>query len=324
MSDLPKAVHLREVGPREGLQFEKRVLPTEDKVRLVDALSDTGVREIEFASFVSPKVVPQMADAEAWTAGIAKLPGVQYEGIWLNLQGFERALKLRDVLTLRPSLAVPASDTFWKKNANRTFADQMEQLPEYVAAYRAAGFDALRLTVAAAWGCNYEGEIPPARVLQLLQEAQARAAELGLPVDTVGLMDTMGWANPLAIKRLVGMVRDRWPALDVYLHLHDTRGTGIANFVAALEVGITRFDTAVGGMGGCPFAEHKGAAGNVCTEDAVFICQEMGVETGVDLDRLIEAAQLAETILGADLPGKVKRGGNLARYRARAAAAAAS
>jgi hydroxymethylglutaryl-CoA lyase len=321
MSDLPKAIRLREVGPREGLQFEKRVVPTADKVRLVDALSDTGVGEIEFASFVSPKWVPQMADAEAWTEGIRKAPGVQYEGIWLNLQGFERALKLRDVLTLRPGFAVPASSTFWKKNANRTIEEQLEQLPAYVAAYRAAGFDHLNLTVGAAWGCNYEGEIPPERVLALLDEALARASELGMPVQTIGLMDTMGWANPLAIKRLVGLVRDRWPALDLYLHLHDTRGTGIANFVAALEMGVTRFDTAVGGMGGCPFAEHKGAAGNVCTEDAVFICQEMGVATGIDLDRLIEAAQLAEAILGTDLPGKVKRGGNLARYRARATTA---
>ncbi|HLH27164.1 MAG TPA: hydroxymethylglutaryl-CoA lyase [Chloroflexota bacterium] len=322
MSDLPSAIHLREVGPREGLQFEKRVVPTEDKVRLVDALSDTGMREIEFASFVSPKWVPQMADAEAWTAGIRKAPGVQYEGIWLNLQGFERALKLRDVLTLRPSFAVPASSTFWKKNANRTIEEQLEQLPAYVAAYRAAGFDHLTLTVGAAWGCNYEGAIPPERVVALLDEAQARASELGMPVGKIGLMDTMGWANPLAIKRLVGLVRDRWPDLALYLHLHDTRGTGIANFVAALEMGVTEFDTAVGGMGGCPFAEHKGAAGNVCSEDAVFICQEMGVATGIDLDRLIEAAQLAEEILGTDLPGKVKRGGNLARYRARAASAA--
>jgi hydroxymethylglutaryl-CoA lyase len=320
MSDLPKAIHLREVGPREGLQFEKRVVPTEDKVRLVDALSDTGVREIEFASFVSPKWVPQMADAEAWTAGIRKAPGVQYEGIWLNLQGFERALKLRDVLTLRPAFAVPASSTFWKKNANRTIEEQLEQMPAYVAAYRAAGFDHLNLSVGAAWGCNYEGAIPPERVVALLDEAQARASELGMPVGKIGLMDTMGWANPLAIKRLVGLIRDRWLDLGLYLHLHDTRGTGIANFVAALEMGVTEFDTAVGGMGGCPFAEHKGAAGNVCSEDAVFICQEMGVATGIDLDRLIEAAQFAESILGTDLPGKVKRGGNLARYRARAAA----
>ncbi len=320
MSDLPKAVHLREVGPREGLQFEKKVVPTADKVRFVDALSATGVREIEFASFVSPKWVPQMADAEAWATGIARAPGVQYEGIWLNLEGFERALKLRDVLSLRPSFAAPASDTFWKKNANRTFAEQLEQLPAYVEAYRAAGFDHLSLTVPAAWGCNYEGEIAPARVLQLMQEAMARADALGLPVRAAGLMDTMGWANPLVVKRLVGAVRERWPDLDLYLHLHDTRGTGIANFVAAIEMGVTRFDTAVGGMGGCPFAEHQGAAGNVCTEDAAFICQEMGVETGIDLDAMIAAAQLAEEIIGAGLPGKVKRGGNLARYRARAAA----
>ncbi len=322
MSDLPNAVHLREVGPREGLQFEKRIVPTVDKIRLVDALSDTGVREIEFASFVSPKWVPQMADADDWTAGIRKAPGVQYEGIWLNLQGFERALRWREVLMLRPSFAAPASSTFWKRNANRTLEEQYEQLPSYVEAYRAAGFDGLTLTVAAAWGCNYEGAVAPERVLAIIAESSARADALGLPVRTVGLMDTMGWGNPLAIKRLVGAVRERWPGLDPYLHLHDTRGTGIANFVAALEMGVTRFDTAVGGMGGCPFAEHQGAAGNVCTEDAAFICQEMGVETGIDLDALIDAAGLAEQILGSDLPGKVKRGGNLARYRARALAVA--
>ena len=316
MSKMPKSVSIREVGPREGLQFEKGPVTTEAKIRLVDALSETGVQEIEFVSFVSPKWVPQMADAEQVVAGIKKVPGVKYEGIWLNPQGLDRAAKLRDVLTLHPVFVVPASDTFGLKNANKGVTQYLEEMPTYVDRYRALGFDALDVAVSTAFGCNYEGEITTEQVMRLLQEMETRASDLGVGIRKIGLMDTMGWANPLQMKRALGAVRERWPDRRIWLHLHDTRGTGIANFVAALEMGVREFDTAVGGMGGCPFAAHRGAAGNVCTEDAVFLCQEMGIETGIDLDRMIEAARLAEEVIGHELPGKVKRGGNLARYRA--------
>ncbi len=317
MSDLPRHVHIREVGPREGFQFEKAPISTEDKVAFVDALSETGLKAIEFVSFVSPKWVPQMADADAWVDGIKARPGIEYYGIWLNLQGLERAEKRQDKLTIRPSFSVPASNTFSMKNTNRSTEAKMAEMEGYVARYKALGHDTLNIGVTVAFGCNYEGAIPEGRVIDLLVEQERRATDLGMKIGEITLMDTMGWANPAQIKRVVGKVRERWPDHEVALHLHDTRGLAIANFMAGLEMGVAQYDAAVAGLGGCPFAAHKGAAGNICTEDTVFLCQEMGIETGVDLDQMIAIAEKAEALVGHPLPGKVKVGGNLATYRAR-------
>jgi hydroxymethylglutaryl-CoA lyase len=318
MSDMPKSVKIKEVGPREGFQFEKGDISLERKISLVDALSGTGVQTIEFTSFVSPKWVPQMADAEQMVAGIRRAPGVAYEAIWLNEAGLARAAQLRDSLALRPMFGVAASDVFMRKNTNRSVDEKIDELPGWAARYRALGMDWIDVGVMAAFGCNYEGDVEPGRVVSVLAKVEERAAASGSRLGGIGLADTMGWANPLQIKRLVGAVRDRWPQVPVKLHLHDTRALAIANVVAALEMGVDRFDSAVAGMGGCPFAAHKGAAGNVTTEDLVFLCQEMGVETGIDLDAMIEAGQLAEQVVGHPLPGKLKSGGNLEKYRARA------
>ena len=315
MSDLPKYVHIREVGPREGFQFEKQPISTEDKIAFVDALSATGAKSIEFVSFVSPKWVPQMADAEQWVAGITKASGVEYIGIWLNVPGLERAIKQRHVLTLRPSFSVPGSNTFSMKNTNKPVEQKLDEMSDYVARFRELGFDYVNIGVSVAFGCNYEGEIPGERVMQLLVAQEKRARDLGMKIGDITLMDTMGWANPSQIKRVVGSVRERWPDHRVSLHLHDTRGLAMANFVAGLELGVDHYDAAVAGLGGCPFAAHKGAAGNICTEDAVFLCQEMGIGTGIDLERMIEVAEQAERLVGHPLPGKVKVGGNLAKYR---------
>jgi hydroxymethylglutaryl-CoA lyase len=321
MSDLPNSVRIKEVGPREGFQFEKGAISLADKISLVDALSDTGLPTIEFTSFVSPKWVPQMADAEQMVAGIKRVPGVDYEAIWLNEAGLERAAKLRDSLTLRPMFSVAGSDTFMRKNTNRSVDERLEELPGWAERYRKLGLDWLDVGVMAAFGCNYEGDVEPRRVVSVLQRAEQKAEACGSRLGAIGLADTMGWANPLQIKRLVGTVRERWPQTPIRLHLHDTRALAVANILAALEMGIDSFDTAVAGMGGCPFAAHQGAAGNVTTEDVVFLCQEIGVETGVDLDLMIEAGQLAERVVGHPLPGKLKSGGNLEKYRARARAA---
>ena len=318
MSDIPKKVHFREVGPREGFQFEKVMLSTDQKIDFVNRLSDTGAPSIEFVSFVSPKWVPQMADAEPWVEGIEKKPGVEYIGIWLNIQGLERAIRLKNKLTIRPSFSCPGSSTFSKKNTNKTTDEKMAEMPEYVEKYKSLGYDTLNIGVSVAFGCNYEGVVPQERVMNLLTEQDKRAKELGMKSGDVTLLDTMGWANPAQIKRLVGAVRDKWPEKKVSLHLHDTRGLAMANFVAGLEMGVDHFDAAVAGLGGCPFAAHKGAAGNICTEDAVFLCQEMGIDTGIDLDKLIACAEKAEELVGHPLPGKVKVGGNLAKYRNRA------
>jgi len=321
MSDLPKRVRIREVGPREGFQFEKGAIGLADKIALVDALSDTGVGTIEFTSFVSPKWVPQMADAEQVVAGIMRAPGVAYEAIWLNEAGLERAARLRDVLALRPMFSVAASDTFMRKNTNCSVEERLAELPGWAERYRALGMDWLDVGVMAAFGCNYEGDVEPRRVVTVLQQVEQRAQACGARLGGIGLADTMGWANPLEVKRLVGAVRERWPEARLKLHLHDTRALAIANAVAALELGVDCFDSAVAGMGGCPFAAHKGAAGNVTTEDLVFLCQEVGIATGIDLDRMIAAGQLAERVVGHPLPGKLKSGGNLATYRATSRAA---
>jgi hydroxymethylglutaryl-CoA lyase len=324
MSDLPRTVNLKEVGPREGFQFEKGAISLADKISLVDALSDTGVQTIEFTSFVSPKWVPQMADAEQMVAGIKRVPGVAYEAIWLNEAGLERAAGLRDALTLRPMFSVAGTDTFMRKNTNRSVDERLEELPGWAGRYQKLGMDWFDVGVMAAFGCNYEGDVEPRHVVTVLQKVEQQANASGSRLGGIGLADTMGWANPLQIKRLVGAVRERWPDAPVKLHLHDTRALAIANVVAGLEMGVAYFDSAVAGMGGCPFAAHKGAAGNVTTEDVVFLCQEMGVETGIDLDAMIAAGQLAERVVGHPLPGKLKSGGNLETYRARARAAATS
>jgi hydroxymethylglutaryl-CoA lyase len=176
-----------------------------------------------------------------------------------------------------------------------------------------------RGTIMAAFGCNFEGEVAPARVVAVVGEMLAIAREQGVTLEFVSLADTMAWATPASIKRVVGAVREKYPDLELALHLHDTRGMGIANAYAGLELGITRFDAAVAGLGGCPFAGHAGAAGNVCTEDLVFMCEEMGIETGIDLEALIDCARIAEDIVGHPLPGSVMKGGSLDRLRARAA-----
>ena len=322
MSDLPKTVRIKEVGPREGFQFEKGGISLTDKISLVDALTDTGVKTIEFTSFVSPKWVPQMSDAEQMVDGIKRGPGVAYEAIWLNVAGLERAAQFRDRLQLRPMFSVAGTDTFMRKNTNRSVDERIDELPSWAERYQALGMDWLDVGVMAAFGCNYEGDVEPRHVVHVLEKVEEKAKACGSRLGGIGLADTMGWANPLQMKRLVGTVRARWPQTPVKLHLHDTRALAIANVVAALEMGIDYFDSAVAGMGGCPFAAHKGAAGNVTTEDVVFLCQEMGVETGIDLDAMIAAGQLAEHVVGHPLPGKLKSGGNLENYRARARGAA--
>lgn len=324
MRDLPRQIRIKEVGPREGFQFEKGAISLAEKISLVDALSDTGVSTIEFTSFVSPKWVPQMADAEQMVAGIKRVPGVAYEAIWLNEAGLERAARLRASLALRPMFGVAASDEFMRKNTNRTVDEKIAELPGWARRYQALGMDWLDVGVMAAFGCNYEGDVAPRRVVSVLEQVEARATESGSRLGNISLADTMGWANPRQIKSVVGAVRERWATTPIKLHLHDTRALAIANVVAALEMGVDCFDSAVAGMGGCPFAAHKGAAGNVTTEDLVFLCQEMGIETGIDLDAMIEAGQLAERVVGHPLPGKLKSGGNLEKYRARARAAAAA
>ena len=315
MSDLPAAVHITEEGPREGFQIEKGPIPTARKIELIDALAQTGLDRIQIVSFVNPKNVPGMADAEDVVRGIAPKAGVAYIALWLNEKGFQRALKFPDRLTNTGTIQLSASEKFSLRNQNRTAAQQLAGQHAIVEMYKTAGIPVERGSIMAAFGCNFEGDIPVARVVALTQQILDVANEHGVSLKYITLADTMAWATPLAIKRTVGALRERWPDLDVALHLHDTRGTAIADAYAGLEMGVTRFDAAVAGLGGCPFAGHAGAAGNVCTEDLVFLCEEMGIKTGMDLDALIACAKLAEDIVGHPLPGSVMKGGTLERFR---------
>ena len=247
--------------------------------------------------------------------GIATKPGVAYTALWLNDKGFERALR-EDRLTLKGTIQLAASEKFLMRNQNRTMAQQLAGQHTIVEMYKASGVPVERGSLMAAFGCNFEGDVPVSRVVSLVGQILDVAKEHGVKLTYVTLADTMAWATPLAIKRTVGALRERWPDLDIALHLHDTRGMAIANAYAGLEMGVTRFDSSVAGLGGCPFAGHKGAAGNVCTEDLVFMCNEIGIETGIDLDALIECAKLAEDVVGHPLPGSVMKGGDLQKYRA--------
>jgi hydroxymethylglutaryl-CoA lyase len=314
MWDYPKKVRINEVGPREGVQFEKTFLPTEKKIQLVDALSDTGLPCIEVTSFVSPKWVPQMADAEDVSRGFKKVPGVQYTALYLNLKGLERAAAVGRY-ELEGLIRVIASDTFSQKNTNKTIQETLAGLGEWIQKFEELGVPVTGGDIPAAFGCNYEGDVPPDKVVALAAELEKILQAHGHPLKHLTLADTMGWANPRQIHTMVGKLKERWPDLHIRLHLHDTRGPGLANVLAALQMGVADFDASVGGLGGCPFGGHKAAAGNVCTEDVVFMCQEMGIETGVDLGKLIECANQAESIFGHELHGKVMKAGSLQKFR---------
>jgi hydroxymethylglutaryl-CoA lyase len=315
MSDLPASIRISEEGPREGFQFEKGPISTERKIALIDALSQTGLHHIQIVSFVNPRNVPGMVDADEVVDRIAPQPGVAYTALWLNEKGFERALT-HDRLSNTGTIQLCTSEKFLKRNQNRTAEQQLAGQHAIVEMYRANDIPVERGSIMAAFGCNFEGDIPVEHVVSLVGQILDVAKEHGVTLSYVTLADTMAWATPSSIKRVVGALRERWPDLDIALHLHDTRGMAIANAFAGLEMGVTRFDSSVAGLGGCPFAGHTGAAGNVCTEDLVFMCQEMGIKTGIDLDTMIECARLAEDVVGHPLPGSVMKGGTLARFRA--------
>ncbi len=324
MSDLPSTVMIQEEGPREGFQIEKGPIPTARKIELIDALSETGLKKIQVASFVSPRAVPGWADADEVVRGFRRKPGVKYHVLWLNEKGLQRAVIHQAEgagLEMYGSVSTTASESFMRKNTNRGFEDNLRVQENQIKLYQEHSMPVTRASLMTAFGCNYEGPVSTARAVERLAEILDLAEGLGSNIEILSLADTMGWANPSQIKQVVGAVRNRWPDKKICLHLHDTRGLGIANAYAGLQMGVEIFDTAVAGLGGCPFAALKGAAGNVCTEDLVFLCEEMGIDTGVDLDRLVAVAQLAEEIVGHPLPGSIMHAGTLTAARNKAEAA---
>ena len=320
MSDLPKKVDIQEEGPREGFQIEPGPISTERKIELIDALSETGLKKIQVASFVNPKRVPGWADADAVIDGFAAKKGIVYHALWLNEKGIERAMQHSDKLTHMGSISTTASETFMKHNTNRGFEINREVQRGQLKLYKKYGIEVRRASLMTAFGCNFEGSVAPETAVERLREILDIAAEEGTDIEILSLADTMGWAAPKGIKEVVGKVRETWPDKRICLHLHDTRGMGVANVYAGMEMGVDLFDSSVAGLGGCPFAALKGAAGNVCTEDVVFLCNELGIETGVDLDKLIEVALLAEDIVDHPLPGSIMHAGSLTQYRGAMAA----
>jgi hydroxymethylglutaryl-CoA lyase len=294
---LPVTADIREVGPRDGLQNEPPV-PVAERVRLIEALAAAGMRRIEAASFVHPSAIPSMAGAEDVLAAVSRRPGVSYAALVPNRRGAERALAAgADEL----EAVVSASETHNLRNLKRTPDETAAEIAGVIELAHAAGRP-VDAGVATCFGCPYEGDIDPARVAALAR----RLVDLG--ADTIFFGDTTGMGSP----RRVGLLLDALEAAGidlsiVGLHLHDTRGTGLANAYAAIGRGVTRFDASVGGLGGCPYA--PGASGNVATEDLVHMFEDLGVSTGIDLDALISAAHLAEEIVGRRLPGQVMRAG---------------
>ncbi len=319
MTDLPTHADIHEEGPREGFQIEPGSISTADKIRLIEALAETGLEHIQVCSFVNQRLVPGWADAEAVVGGFKAKPGIEYTALWFNANGLERALAFRDKLTIKGGIALTASEGFTRKNLNRSHVENVEAMRKQTALHLSRGIAVDRIGVMAAFGCNYQGDISPAQVISTLEDGLAIAAEAGTEITLFSLADTMGWATPARIERVLGEVRSRWPDKRLSLHLHDTRGLAVANAHAGLRMGVNRFDSTVGGLGGCPFAGQKGAAGNICTEELVLLCEEMGIRTGVDLDKLIEVGRMAEEIVGHQLPSELIHAGSLDAFRRKAA-----
>ena len=315
MSDLPRTVEIHEEGPREGFQIEPGPISTVDKVKLIDALSKTGLKHIQACSFVNPRLVPGWADAEKVVESFDAHEDVEYTGLYFNGNGLDRALAFKDKLTISGSISLTASEGFTKKNLNRTHAENMAAMERHVMSHLELGIPVNRIGVMAAFGCNYQGDISPEKVIKTLEDGMQIAAKTGAEITLFSLADTMGWAAPHRIERVVGEVRNVWPDMTISLHLHDTRGLAIANAYSALKLGVRQFDSTVGGLGGCPFAGQPKAAGNICTEELVLLCEELGIATGVDLDQLIEVGRLAEDIVGHQLPGELIHAGSLDAFR---------
>ena len=286
---LPTFVKLVDVGPRDGLQNEKQTVPAEVKIELVHRLQDAGLKEIEVTSFVSPKWVPQMADNAQVMAGIQRQPGVRYSVLTPNLQGFEASVAAEQ--RFWPDEIVvfaAASEAFSQRNINCSIAQSIERFRPVVAAARAKGIY-VRGAMSCTVGCPYEGEIAPERVAMLA----GMMKDIG--VQHVGVADTIGVGTPVKVQRAVEATLKHYAINDISGHFHDTYGQALANTLACLQIGIWQFDASVSGLGGCPYA--KGATGNVATEDVVYMLHGMGIETGIDLDKLIDAGKFISDFL---------------------------
>ncbi len=305
MSELPQRVKVREVGPRDGFQNEPEVIPTAEKVRLIGMLGAAGFERIELTSFVRPDVIPQLADADDVLDAYERLEGVAYSVLIPNERGLDRALERRERFD-EVNLFLSASETHNRKNVNRSIAESLEGLEQVIERARA---EDLRCegVISTSFGCPYEGEVPPERVLEIAERLAAAGCE------EVAFGDTTGMANPRQVGEFFDAARERLPDAELTAHFHNTRGQGLANVLAALEHGIASFESAFGELGGCPVP--PGATGNISSEDLVSMLEEMGVATGVDLERLVEASRAVQEVLGRPLGAHVLTAGPVDWHR---------
>jgi hydroxymethylglutaryl-CoA lyase len=299
MTEMPAAVRIREVGPRDGFQNEPEVLATANKVRLIDMLARTGLRRLEATSFVRPDVIPQLADAEEVLDAISVPDDVALSVLIPNERGLERALEHRARFQ-EVNCFLSASETHNRKNVNRSIAESLDGLERVLGRAREAGLRCEGV-ISVSFGCPYEGHVPPARVFEIAGRLAAAGAE------EVGFGDTTGMANPKQVREFFAAAREALPGVELTAHFHNTRGQGLANVVAALEAGVDSFESSFGELGGCPVP--PGATGNIATEDLVSMLDEMGIETGISLERLIEAARSAQDVLGRPLGSHVLTAG---------------
>ena len=296
---MPRAVRVVEVGPRDGLQNEKAIIPTAQKIQFIQMLAEAGLPVVEATSFVSPRAIPQLSDAGEVMAGLTRLPTTLYPVLVPNLKGMERAMSagVRAI-----AVFTAASESFTRHNINATIAESLANFRPVVAQARQAGI-AARGYISTVFGCPYEGAVDPRQVLRVAREL------LEMGVDELSLGDTIGVATPNQVVDVLDLLinEGQIPVEQLAVHFHDTRGTALANVLMALQMGVTTIDSSAGGLGGCPYA--PGAAGNLATEDLVYMLDRMGVGTGIDLDKLWEAGKVAAAVVGHELSGKVHKAG---------------
>ena len=294
---VPERVTICEVGTRDGFQIEPDFIPTEQKVEVVNRLTEAGVPRIEVTSFVHPKAVPQLRDAEAVMATIRRRPGTRYAALVPNDKGAARAV---DAGVDAIHTVLSASESHNLANVNMTIAESIEKLRAVAQIAGRAGVP-MQCGISTSFGCPFEGDVP----VDHLERVVARLVDLG--ARGIGLADTTGMANPRQVATVLERLMPRFPGIEWTLHTHDTRAMAIPNILAAMQLGVTNFDASIGGLGGCPFA--PGASGNVCTEDLVHCLHAMGVATGIDLDRLVAVSRRVEQIVGRPMPGQIIKAG---------------
>jgi len=318
MSLLPKSVIIIDDTMREGLQIEGADISVDDKLRLLDALGETGAKVISIGSFAHPKWTPQMACIDEIAERFVPKPGVRYTAAIFNAKGYMRADKYYPKVDVRhrgmPSTHVELCDTFARRNYNRTQAQQIENMRKGIAGAAQAGAEFGGVGLGNPFGSNFEGQFSLQQRMDMLSLAVDTWRDAGIQVKRVSFFDAMGWAMPHEVRETMLEIRERFPEItDFHCHFHNTRGVSLAAYYEALQLGAREFDTSVGGMGGCPYCGNGRAAGHVPTEDFVHLCHEMGIETGYDLDKLIEAAAIAEEVVGHALWGHVSKAGGRPR-----------